>query len=72
MTARLTGAMARCACPTLPPRMNPELAKRLGRTTLFSADFAARCGAEIMPLGDFALAGFRETVPVFGLADESG
>jgi adenylate cyclase len=48
------------------------LASQLGRTTLLSAVFAEHCGAEAVPLGEFALAGFRAAVPVFGLADESG
>ena len=47
------------------------LAGRLGRSTVLSAEFARHCGAEIVPLGDFALAGFRAAVPAFGLADES-
>jgi adenylate cyclase len=47
------------------------LAGRLGRSTVLSAAFAQHCGAEIVPLGDFELAGFRDAVPVFGLADES-
>jgi adenylate cyclase len=47
------------------------LASRLGRTTVLSADFAQRCGAGTVPLGEFPLAGFRAKVPVFGLADEA-
>ena len=47
------------------------LASRLGRTTLLSAEFAGHCGAEVEPLGVFALAGFRGKVPVYGLAGES-
>jgi adenylate cyclase len=48
-----------------------ELASRLGRTTVFSAEFARYCGAGIAPLGEFALAGFRQPQPVYGLADET-
>ena len=47
------------------------LARDQKRTTVFSAEFARHCGAGIVPLGDFALAGFREPQPVYGLADES-
>jgi adenylate cyclase len=47
------------------------LAARLGRTTLLSAAFARDCGAEIVPLGEFALAGFGAPQPVFGLAGEA-
>jgi adenylate cyclase len=47
------------------------LAARLGRTTLVSAAFAQHCGADLVPLGEFALAGFRAPQPVFGLADET-
>jgi adenylate cyclase len=47
------------------------LASRLGRTMVLSAGFAAHCGAEIVPLGEFPLAGFRARVPVFGLAGEA-
>jgi hypothetical protein len=36
---------------------------------VFSAEFAAHCGG-VVSLGDFALAGFREPQPVYGLADE--
>jgi adenylate cyclase len=49
-----------------------DLAATLGRTTLLSADFARYCGAGAVPLGDFALAGFREPQPAYGLADETG
>jgi adenylate cyclase len=48
------------------------LASRLGRATVLSADFAQRCGAGTVPLGEFPLAGFRAKVPVFGLVDETG
>jgi adenylate cyclase len=46
------------------------LAKRLGRATVLSAEFARHCGGEVEPLGEFAVAGFREPVAVFGLAGE--
>jgi adenylate cyclase len=48
------------------------LAARLGRTTLLSAEFARHCGAAIVPLGEFALAGFRAPQPVYGLTDDAG
>lgn len=48
------------------------LARDLRRTMVFSAAFARHCGAGIVPLGEFALAGFREPQPVYGLADEIG
>lgn len=46
------------------------LAGELRRTTVFSAEFARHCGPKIVPLGEFALAGFRIPQPVYGLADE--
>jgi len=46
------------------------LARELKRTTVLSAEFARHCGDGIVPLGEFALAGFREPQPVYGLADE--
>jgi adenylate cyclase len=49
-----------------------SLTGRLGRTTLLSAEFAGHCGTGTVPLGEFALAGFRAKVPVFGLRDEMG
>jgi adenylate cyclase len=48
-----------------------DLAGELKRTTVLSADFARRCGAGIAPVGEFALAGFRDPQPVYGLADEA-
>jgi adenylate cyclase len=48
-----------------------DLAASLGRTTLLSAEFARYCGPAAVPLGKFALAGFREPQPAFGLADET-
>jgi len=47
------------------------LAARLGRTTVLSAEFARHCNTGLLPLGAFALAGFRAPQPVFGLADEA-
>jgi len=46
------------------------IARDLRRTTVFSAEFAPYCGAGIVPLGEFALAGFRAPQPVYGLAEE--
>ena len=46
------------------------LASRLGRTTLLSAAFVERSCTGAEKLGDFALAGFRDMVPVFGLIDD--
>jgi adenylate cyclase len=47
------------------------LARDLGRTILFSADFARHCGNAVVLLGEFPLAGFRARQPVYGLADEA-
>ncbi len=47
-----------------------KLAGRLGRTILASADFAAHCGPGLAPVGEFTLAGFAATQPVFGRSDE--
>lgn len=47
------------------------LTGRLGRATVLSAAFAEFCGAGVEKLGEYALAGFRARVPVFGLADEA-
>jgi adenylate cyclase len=46
------------------------LASGLGRATLLSAEFAQYCGSDAVPLGEFALAGFRAPQPVYGLAEE--
>jgi adenylate cyclase len=48
-----------------------DLAASLRRTTLLSAEFARYCGSRVVPLGEFALAGFREPQPAYGLADET-
>jgi adenylate cyclase len=48
-----------------------KLAGRLGRTILASADFAAHCVPGLAPIGEFTLAGFAATQPVFGRSDES-
>jgi len=47
-----------------------KIAAREGRAVVASADFARHCGATLMPLGDFPLAGFRAPQPAFGLTDE--
>jgi adenylate cyclase len=47
------------------------LSGRLGRTTLFSEEFARHCSTQVAPLGEFDLAGFRAPQPVYGLADEA-
>ena len=49
-----------------------ELAGELKRTTVLSAEFARHCRTEAVALGEFALSGFREPQPVYGLADETG
>ncbi|HTZ78991.1 MAG TPA: adenylate/guanylate cyclase domain-containing protein [Stellaceae bacterium] len=49
-----------------------KLAGRLGRTILASADFAARCGPGLVPVGEFTLAGVAAAQTVFGRADEAG
>lgn len=69
------GAAGRLDFTCIGPAVNlaarlESLASRLGRTTLLSADFAGHCGAGTTPLGEFALAGFRSQVPVFGLTEE--
>ena len=69
------GAAGRLDFTCIGPAVNlaarlESLASRLGRTTLLSADFARHCGAGTVPLGEFALAGFRAKAPVFGLAAE--
>ena len=48
-----------------------ELAGELKRTTVLSAEFARHCRTEAVALGEFALSGFREPQPVYGLADET-
>lgn len=69
------GAVNRLDFTCIGPAVNlaarlEELAGRLKCTTVLSAEFARHCGAGIVSLGDFALAGFREPQPVYGLADE--
>jgi adenylate cyclase len=49
-----------------------KLAGSLGRTLVLSNEFAQHCRPELMPLGEFALPGFRSAQAVFGLADEIG
>lgn len=48
------------------------LAGSLGRTVVMSDEFARHCRAELMPLGEFSLPGFRTAQVVFGLPDEIG
>jgi adenylate cyclase len=47
-----------------------KIAAREGRAVIASAEFARHCGADLTPLGKFALAGFHEQQPAFGLPDE--
>jgi adenylate cyclase len=47
-----------------------KLAGKLGRTILASAAFARHCPADLVPLGEFALAGLSAEQMVYGLADE--
>jgi len=49
-----------------------KLTAELGRRIVASREFAAHCGAELTPLGEFALRGFGVAHAVFGLPDESG
>jgi adenylate cyclase len=70
------GAASRLDFTCIGPAVNiaarlEGLARDLGRTTLFSADFARHCGNAVVPLGEFLLAGFRAPQPVYGLADEA-
>ena len=70
------GAVSRLDFTCIGPAVNlaarlEGLASRLGRTVLLSEEFARHCGAEIEPLGDYELAGFRAVVPVFGLIGET-
>ncbi len=70
--ALAAAAEVRSAIAALHDSRLQDLAASLGRTTLLSAEFARYCGAGAVPLGDFALAGFREPQPAYGLADETG
>jgi adenylate cyclase len=70
------GAAGRLDFTCIGPAVNlaarlEALAARLGRTTVVSADFARHSGVGLVPLGEFALAGFRLPQPVYGLADET-
>jgi adenylate cyclase len=47
-----------------------KLAGRLGRTILASSEFARCCGAELAPVGEFALPGVSVAQQVFGLIEE--
>src|SRR6202162_5339700 len=46
-----------------------NLAGQLGRTIVASQEFAAHCGNAFAPIGRFAVAGFAEQQPAFGLHD---
>lgn len=48
-----------------------KLAARLGRAIIASEAFARHCGADLSPIGEFALPGFSQPQKAFGLADES-
>jgi adenylate cyclase len=47
-----------------------KLAGRLGRMVVGSRQFARHLPRDFVPLGNYALQGFRAEVPVFGLASE--
>jgi adenylate cyclase len=49
-----------------------NLAGQLGRTIVASQEFPAHCGNAFAPIGRFAVAGFAEPQPAFGLHDEAG
>lgn len=70
------GAAGRLDFTCIGPAVNlaarlEALAKRLGRTTLVSAEFARHRAAALIPLGEYELAGFRAPQPVFGLPNEA-
>jgi adenylate cyclase len=48
-----------------------KLAGKLGRTIVASGAFAQHCHGTMVPVGDFAVAGFAAPQTVFGLAEES-
>lgn len=48
------------------------LTGKLRRTILASEEFAQRCPAEFVPIGQFEFAGIASARAVFGLADEPG
>lgn len=48
-----------------------NLASKLGRTIIASAEFAQHCQPDMEPLGEFAVAGFAAPQATFGLRNES-
>ena len=48
-----------------------KLAAGLGRTVVVSAAFARHCGAELAPIGDFPIRGFRAAQSLSGLPEET-
>jgi len=48
-----------------------KLAGQLGRSTIVSSDFAARCSTPLALLGEFALPGLSGLQTAYGLTDES-
>jgi adenylate cyclase len=48
------------------------LTGRLNRIILVSAEFARYCDAELIPAGEFMLAGFVNPEMAFGVQDEAG
>jgi adenylate cyclase len=48
-----------------------KLASKLGREIIASAAFTRHCGADLVPIGEFALPGFSQPQMAFGLAGES-
>jgi adenylate cyclase len=48
-----------------------KIAAQLGRILVTSDVFAAHCGAELSPLGEFTVRGFGARQAVFGLLDEA-
>jgi adenylate cyclase len=49
-----------------------RLTGRLNRSILVSAEFARYCDAELIPAGEFVLAGFVKPEMAFGVQDEAG
>jgi adenylate cyclase len=47
-----------------------KIASQLGRSVVASREFAAQAPGAFVPLGEFALAGFHEPQPAFGLVDD--
>jgi len=48
-----------------------RLARKLGRSIVTSAEFAAFCGEPLVPLGSHALRGINALKPAFGLTEEN-